>query len=163
MSWHGNYPLVRLRKSWACFLAALGAALLLSCGPPAPKNPFDSSAGTKVGGAANRHRVRFEVSCRGCLISWRAGMDAETVRSGRERRPWSHAVTVYTDLGETVATLSATPDQTAGVVSWVRIRVNGEVAAEARNDEDTGVPDQRSRRTLFVETPIPPSKTTGKD
>ena len=83
-------------------------------------------------------------------------MEAETARSARERRTWSHAVTVYTDLGETVATLSATPDQNAGVVSWVRIRVNGEVVAEARNDEDTGVPDQRSRRALIVETTIPP-------
>jgi hypothetical protein len=83
-------------------------------------------------------------------------MDTGQVKTARDRRNWSHSVYVYTDLGETVASLSATPDQNAGVVSWVRIRVNGDVAAELRNDEDVGLPEQRSRRTLSVETSIPP-------
>ena len=84
-------------------------------------------------------------------------MDAETVRTVGEGRTWSHSLYVYTDLGEVVANLSATPDQRTGVVSWVRIRVNGDVAAEQKNDEDVGLPNQRSHRTLSIETVIRPS------
>lgn len=72
----------------------------------------------------------------------------------RERGSWTGSAYAYTDLGESIATLSASPLPSAGPVSWVRILVGGKIVAEARNDEDTGAVGVRSRRTLAVEAII---------
>ena len=138
------------------FLALLGSVLILTACSTRVKNPYDSPRRAKEGYSRTTHRVRFEVSCSGCLISWRAGWDQETVVASEQRGLWSRSVFVHTDLGESVATLSASPGQSGRLVSWVRIRVDGKIAAQETNDEQTAVRGQRSRKTLSVETLIPP-------
>jgi hypothetical protein len=69
---------------------------------------------------------------------------------------WSHAVYAYPDMGDQSATLSATPAPGSGPVSWIRIRVNGKIVAEARGNEDAEVMGRPSQQTLHVETSIPP-------
>ena len=138
---------------WARLLALLGSGLILVSCATRPQNPFDASWGGRVGDSAIPHRVRFEVSCRRCMISWRIGMDGETLQ---EQRTWSHAVYAYPQMGETYATLSASPIPGAGPVSWVRIRVDGRVVAEEKYDEDAGMSARTSLQTLSVETSIPP-------
>jgi hypothetical protein len=131
----------------------VGVVILLSCGPAPPKNPFDGTAGRRPNSSAHRHRVLFEVSCRGCAISWRVGHESGTAMDDGS---WSHSTYVYTDFGETVATLTATPTQGGRPVRWVRIRVNGKIAAQERAEDEPGVARPNSRWTLSVQTPIPP-------
>ncbi len=141
----GGKPRVR-------FLALLGSALILVSCATRTQNPFDASSGGKAGDSAVRHRVRFEVVCRECQIAWRVGMGGETLT---DRGSWSHSVTAFPRMGDTYASLSASPTPGAGPVSWVRIRVDGKVVAEAKNDEETGVIDSNSRQSLYVEATSP--------
>ena len=134
-------------------IAAALTSALLSCGPPPPKNPFDSYPGGKVGDPETRHRVQFEANCGGCSISWIVGPERGT---DIDRGLWSHSLHIYTQMGQTVATLTATPTQGSGPVTWVRIRVDGKLAAQKRNDDEASGAGQASRRTLSVETLVPP-------
>ena len=139
------------RNPGASLLVLLGSCLILvSCATRA-QNPFDAPLGERAG---KFYRVRLEVQCRQCMISWRVGMEGETLQ---ERRTWSHAVYAYPDAGEAFATLSVTPIPGSGPVSWVRIRIDGKIVAEEKNDEGTGGNPGSPLRTLSVETSIPPS------
>ena len=143
------------RHTGASFLALLGSCLILVSCATRPQSPFDDPWGERAREAGTFHRVRFEVMCRQCMISWRVGMEGETLE---ERRTWSHAVYAYPHAGEAFATLSATPIPGSGPVGWVRIRVDGKIVAEEKNDEGTGGDPGTPLRTLFVETSIPPSE-----
>ena len=147
-----KHALAKSRNAWVRFLALLGSALILLSCATRTQNPFDASGGGKAGDSGVRHRVRFEVVCRECQIAWRVGMDGETLT---DRGSGSHSVTAFPQMGDTYASLSASPTPGAGPVSWVRIRVDGKVVAEAKNDEATGVIDSNSRRSLYIETTIP--------
>ncbi len=127
---------------------ALIVTFLSSCSAP-PKNPFQPDRGRREGG--NRRIVQLEVRCQECLISWRVGMDQGTAS---DRGTWSKRVIAHTDLGDTFASLSATPTETSGPVYWIRIRVDGKTVAEAGGGDDRGIPDQSGRRTLSVEAVI---------
>ncbi len=130
----------------------IGVVILLTCGPAPPKNPFEGPAQRRPSSSAHRHRVLFEVSCQDCTISWRVGHEFGTVM---DNGSWTHSTYVYTDFGDTVATLTATPTQGNGPVRWLRIRVDGKIAAQERAEDEPGAARPNSPRTLSVQTPIP--------
>jgi len=110
-------------------------ALLIVAVACAPRvhNPFQAPPGRNQGDPAIRRSVRFEVDCARCAINWSV---QEQSGSTQHTRVWSKQVIVYVEPGGTVATLSATPLPGSSDVRRVRIRVDGEVAAEDRRDQD---------------------------
>lgn len=136
--------------------AKVGAAatlLLTACFPAQARDPFRTPSGGG-GGDYKLHRVRLEVSCDTCDVSW-----AVAFRNGRstERGLWRHSevVSAGSDAPE-VARLSATAVRDAGAVSYVRIFVDERLAAQATFDP-TASPSARSggMQTLTVQTDVP--------
>jgi len=133
------------------FLAPILPALALVACSPRVQNPFQGSTGRNRGDPTQRHLIRFEASCDYCAVSWNV-----QAQSGSEsnRGLWSQNVYVYVDPGGTQASLRATPSQGSAPVRWVRIRVDGEIVAEERNDRDVGEVDRSLNRTLTISAPI---------
>jgi len=133
------------------FLAPILPALVLVACAPRVQNPFQGPTGRNTGDPAQRHLVRFEVSCDYCAVAWNV---QEQSGSESNRGLWSENVYVYVDPGGTQASLRATPSQGSAPVRWVRIRVDGEIVAEERNDRDVGEVDRSLNPTLSVSAPI---------
>ena len=148
---HGRAPGPGLR------LLAYAVLAVAACGPPRPANPFSGPPAREGGDPATRRRVRLEVSCESCLITWRVGFQQDSERS---KGHWSRALTVYVEPEGAMASLSATPasDARRGV-AWIRVHADGDVIAEERGDPDAVV--TRSGQTLTVEVLIPPEGEPG--
>jgi hypothetical protein len=95
--------------------------------------------------------VRFEVSCDRCSINW---MVQNQTGTEQERGTWSRTVLVYVEPGGSVATLSASPSRGAGSVRWVRIRVDGELVAEERGDQDRPEGAAPINQGLSISVPV---------
>lgn len=101
-----------------------------------------------------RYRVRFEVKCDQCTIQWAVGPYNGT---DTDRGLWSHRAAVILSPGDrTTASLMASPVPGSDAVSWVRVRVNGDVVAQASSDSPRAF-RPATPGPLTVEARIPPS------
>lgn len=129
-------------------------SLLLACATG--EGPFGTGTSDRD---PESHLVRFEVSCGQCAINWEVGG-----RMGRtdDRGTWSRSVRVRaTQENPVVARLVATPLAGSRPVSWIRIRVDGDVIVEASTEGLAGVDAMASRRPLQVRTRVPPPVRSG--
>jgi len=136
---------------------ALGLGLVIgvaACTPrPGPPDPFAGVASSKREGV-RQYRVRFEVACDHCSISYMVGPSAT---SAKGRQVWSRNVTM-TPLQRTALRLTATPEEDGRPIRYLRISVDGDVVAEQGcgncRDGTVEVLD-RSYTTMSVEAIIP--------
>lgn len=125
------------------------AVLLAACASD-PGSPFGSPAEED---APRSYLVRFEASCDTCNIDWSVGPSQGRVS---DTALWSHAVRVTVFAGESLAAqLLVSPRPGEGPVSWARIRIDGEIVAEARGAPG---PDRESalEGIVSVRTRVPP-------
>ncbi len=136
------------------FFLLLSLLLLPSCASRS-ENPFLTGENSAKKGAGEHYRVRFEASCDVCSVDWSAASRTGGVQL--TKGPWSHSETVFLWEGQTsMARVSVQAAPGANAVSWVRIRVDGEVVAESpgedgRNKSGTG-------RAISAYTPLPPGE-----
>lgn len=115
-------------------VAGVAAALaVVGCAPP-PGDPFAAPDDSRGGEAPAAHQVRFEVSCDECRVAWSLG--ARSGGASASEALWSRRVPLRVDPdGSVIARVLAAPTRGRGPVSWVRIRLDGELLAEARSEE----------------------------
>ena len=143
-----------VHASTRSFLLLLSLLLLPSCASRS-ENPFLTGETSAKKGAGEHYRVRFEASCDVCSVDWTAAERTGGVRL--TKGAWSHSETVFLWEGQTsMARVSVQATPGANAVSWVRIRVDGEVVAKSpgedgRNRSGTG-------RSVSAYTPLPPGE-----
>ncbi len=128
---------------------------LTTCTPNrGPSDPFGE--GTPAAREGQRtYRVRLEVACDRCLITYMIGTSSDAARSGQNG--WNRSFTLSPLMRETIR-LTASTSPTGGDLRAIRISVDGEVVA--RDDCGgnlagiTGI-----SCTLTAETVIPPQQT----
>lgn len=126
---------------------------LTACAGTSSRDPFAVGEGSSAGAAAPNHFVRFEVSCDTCVIRWSVGGRGGGVR---DEALWSERVAVTASAeSPRTARLTAAPTAGARGVSWIRISVDGEVVAEARDESASGR-ERDPTGSVTVTTRVPP-------
>lgn len=135
--------------------ALILTAGLAACTPPRPAaDPF-SGGGSSSREGVRQYRVRLEVGCDNCLVSYTLGPNTQQESSSQL---WRRNMT-FTPLMPMAIRLSATPDPDARPIRFLRISVDGEVVAEVGCNEcedRTTELTRRDRTTRSIETVIPP-------
>ncbi len=113
----------------------LAVAVLLGatgCAVREVSDPFGVTRAEGDGPKMSVHFVRFEARCDGCTLNWRVH---DQLGADSDSGIYSHRVTVHLRPGETAhAHLTATPRTRDGVVRYVRIFVDGELAGESEHE-----------------------------
>lgn len=98
---------------------------VVSCTPrPGPADPFAGGVSSSRQGV-RQYRVRFEVACDDCSITYMVGPNATHAKGDQV---WSRNVTL-TPLQRTALRLTASPEEDGRSIRYLRIIVDGEVVA----------------------------------
>lgn len=132
---------------WLC----LGAS---ACTPPAgPPDPFSGGLSPAREGVRT-YRVRFEVACDHCQITYMIGPQATHARG---EQVWSENLRL-TPLQRTALRVTAAPEEDGRPIRYMRIIVDGDVVAEQSCGtcrDRTSELIEADRTPMSVETVIP--------
>lgn len=132
---------------------AIAVVSVVGCAVREAPDPFRAPREGPVGEGVTTHFVRFQVSCDTCSVRWSVG---QSTGSLVERALWSDRIQLRLRPGETArAALSALPSAGAGAVRYVRIYVDGELAAETRGDDEGESSSAPGSGSLSAATIVP--------